>query len=153
MIDDAGREDARIMAHHLAQLPGDQRRRIASWMDSWAPWMRLDELSRMIDAVLAKPLRWRADKLAARLNLTEAERTQLSIRTIGAIDMTKAERDAARKARKRQAKREKRHKQGIKPRDEYIAESKQRTKPWEAVGISRRTWYRHRRASIADSLD
>jgi hypothetical protein len=63
--DDAGRDDARITAHHLALMSGDQRYRIVSWTRIWAPWMQQDELSRLIDAVLTKPLRWRADKLAA----------------------------------------------------------------------------------------
>jgi hypothetical protein len=72
--DDAGREDARIMANHLAMLKGDQRRNIASWMARWAPWMPELELSRLIDQVLAKTLRWCADKLGKRLILTEAER-------------------------------------------------------------------------------
>jgi hypothetical protein len=140
--DDAGREDARIMANHLAMLKGDQRRNIASWMARWAPWMRLDEVSRLIDAVLAKSLRWCADTLGKRLNLTEAERSRLKITTIGSVDMTKAERESARKARKRQAKRQQRRKQGIKPRAEYEQHSINRAKPWIAEGISRRTWYR-----------
>jgi hypothetical protein len=38
----------------------------------------------------------------------------LKITTIGAVDMTKAEREAARKARKREAKREQRRKRGVK---------------------------------------
>jgi hypothetical protein len=141
--DDAGREDARIIAHHLAHVPGDQRRRVASWLATWAPWMRLDEL----DAVLAKPLRWRADKLGRRLNLTETERSRLNITTIGTVDMTKDERAAARKARKRQAKREKRRKQGIKPRAEYEASAIGHGKPWEAEGVSKATWYRRQRTA------
>ena len=28
------------------------------------------------------------------------------------------------------------------PRDQYLAESLMRKKPWEALGISRATWYR-----------
>jgi len=29
------------------------------------------------------------------------------------------------------------------PRDEYEANSLMRSKPWEALGMSRATWYRH----------
>jgi hypothetical protein len=140
--DDAGREDARIIAHHLAQLPGDQQRRIASWMGTWAPWMRLDEADRLIEAVLAKPFRWCADKLGKRLNLTEAVRTKLRITTIGSVDMTKAEREAARKARKRADMRQRRKNAGTKSRREYLAASTEQAKPWLAQGISRATWYR-----------
>lgn len=140
--DDAGKDDIRIMVHHLALMSGDQHTRMKSWLVDWAPWMSAEEMAGLMSTVVAKPLRWRADKLAARLNLTEAERARLSIKTIGATDMTKGERHAARQARKRQAKREQRRKQGVKPRDEYLTQSKEHTKPWEAEGISRRTWYR-----------
>jgi hypothetical protein len=143
--DDAGRADARIMAHHLAGVSGDQRSRVTSWLSVWAPWMPENELALLLEAVIAKPLRWRADKLAARLNLREADRARLGITTIGAVDMTKAEREAARKARKGQAKRERRRKQGAKPRAEYLAAAAERTKPWAAEGVSRRTWYRRNR--------
>jgi hypothetical protein len=36
--------------------------------------MTAGELEQLSARVLAKPLRWRADKLAKRLNLTDAER-------------------------------------------------------------------------------
>jgi hypothetical protein len=140
--DDAGREDARIMAHHLAMLAGDQRVRVTAWLSLWAPWMPADEMTRLIDAVTTKALRWRADTLAERLGLTEADRARLRITTIGAIDMTKDERENARKERKVQAKRKKRREQGVKPRDEYLAAALTHAKPWEAAGCSRATWYR-----------
>jgi hypothetical protein len=85
-----------------------------------------------IDAVIAKPLRWRANKLAARLNLREADRARPGITTIGAVDVTKAEREAARKARKRQNMRKRRQAAGAKPRAECLATSAERTKPREA---------------------
>jgi hypothetical protein len=133
------------MAHHLAGVSGDQRSRVSSWLTVWAPWMPPEELARLIEAVISKPLRWRAETLAKRLNLTEVDRCRLRITTIGAVDMTKAEREAARKVRKRQAMREKRRTSGTKPRAEYLAQSTEQAKPWMADGISRRTWYRHQR--------
>jgi hypothetical protein len=147
--DDAGGEDARIMAHHLAMMTGDPKHRIASWMAAWAPWMSAEDLSDLIDQVLAKPLRWRADKLALRLNLTSTERSRLNIRTIGACDKTKSEREAARRYSKLQAQRSRRRAQGVKPRKLYEGQSANAAKPWEAEGISRRTWYR--RSATASS--
>jgi hypothetical protein len=140
--DDAGRDDARIMCHHLALMSGDPKYRITSWMAAWAPWMTAGERDILITDILAKPLRWRADKLAARLNLTEAERRRLNIRTIGAVDVTKAEREATRRSRKLEAQRILRRAKGIKPRKVYEGRSASASKPWEAEGISRRTWYR-----------
>ena len=79
------------------------------------------------------------------MGLTEEVRTRLRITTIGAIDLTKDEREEARKARKVEAKRKKRRKQGTKPRNEYLALSKEHAKPWVAEGCSRAKWYRRQR--------
>lgn len=140
--DDAGREDARIMADHLAFLTGDQRRNIIVCLRQRAPWMDQDELNRLIEKVVAKPLRYSAETLGKRFNLTRDERTRLKITTIRAAGQTTAEIEADRKSRERAAKLTKARKKGAKPRDVYEANSISRTKPWEAEGISRRTWYR-----------
>src|SRR5439155_12289714 len=87
-------------------------------------------------------LRWRADKLGARLGLTEAERQRLGITTIGSIDVPKAERAKRRRSRDRLRRQQELRKQGAKPRAEYEAASLARTKPWEALGMSRAAWYR-----------
>jgi hypothetical protein len=114
--------------------------------------MSADEMASLITNVIAKPIRWRADPMAARLGLKEADRARLRITTIGAVDMTKAEREAARKARKRQAKREGRRDRGMKPRAEYEKQSLSATKPWEVAGCSRRTWYRRQQQEQARKL-
>jgi hypothetical protein len=149
--DDAGRDEALVMAHHLARRAGDPHRRIASWLELHAPWMTPADLRGLITAVLAKPLRWRADKLAVRLNLTDAERRRLRITTIGAVDRTKAERLADRKERKRLAQRARRRARGVRLRSEYHACSLTRTKPWRDLGMSRATWYRQPRPSAETS--
>jgi hypothetical protein len=140
--DDGGRDDAWLMLHHLGWCPGDRPARMKSWLSLWAPWMPAEEATRLVASVTAKPLRWRADTLARCLGLTDADRTRLRITTIGCVDSTKAERAEARRERKARAKMEKRRKRGVRPRDEYLATSAECTKPWEAEGISRRTWYR-----------
>jgi hypothetical protein len=142
--DDAGRDDALLMAHHLAHRPGDASHRITAWLGNAAPWMRESERAELIATVIAKPLRWRADKLAARVGLTEAERKWLRITTIGAIDLGKAERAKRRAECKVVAERERRRTQGAKQRAEYERNSISARQPWMAAGISRRTWYRHR---------
>ena len=58
------------------------------------------------------------------------------------VDMTKAELAERKKAKKRDRDRERRRKAGAVPRAVYEATSKTKLKPWEAEGISRRTWYR-----------
>jgi hypothetical protein len=140
--DDAGRDDIMVMAHHLARCPGEIGRRIRQWIELHAPWMTSDMAAQIIRFVLSKPIKWRADTLAQRLGLTELERRQLGIRTIGAIDMTREERKKARRLRQRQRDLVRRRAQGARPRAEYEANSVSRSKPWLALGISRRTWYR-----------
>ena len=141
--DDSGRDDVQIMAHHLAKLADNPRKRIKSFVELSAPWMTANETAALIDRITSQPIRWRADKLAHRLNLTEVDRRQLGIRTIGAVDMSKQEREQARKLRDRQRKRQKRRAAKKQLRADYIAtHSTNRTKPWIAAGISRRSWYR-----------
>jgi hypothetical protein len=139
--DDAGRDDALIMVHHLANRP-DAERQIGSWLTLWAPWMTSSEAAILTAKVLGKPLRWRADTLANLLHLTEAERHRLRITTIGACDLTKAERLGRRRLHARLRKQERRRAAGAKPRVDYEANSISRTKPWEMFQMSRASWYR-----------
>ena len=142
--DDAGRDDLVVMAHHLARRHGDPLR-IHNWIELHAPWMSAKEADEKVRFVVAHPIKWRADKLAQRLHLTEAERRRLGIRTIGAIDMTKQERKEARRRRQRQRDLNRRRAHGATPRVEWEAiHDTNRTKPWLAAGISRATWYRQR---------
>jgi hypothetical protein len=90
----------------------------------------------------------KADLLAKYLHLTDKMRTELQIRTIGSVDVSKQQRAKRRKEQKRAHKQVKRRKQGIKPRAEYlVANSVSRLQPWKAEGISRRTWYYRRKAT------
>jgi hypothetical protein len=143
--DDSARDDIELMLHHLARRAGEPGRRIAEWLGLRAPWFAGIERAIMVERVLAQPLKFKADTLAKRLGLTAERRARLKIRTIGAIDQTAAERKAASKQRKLEAKRNRRRTEGVKPRPKYLATSVERAKPWEAEGLSRRTWYRRQR--------
>ena len=143
-----GRDDATVMAHTIAQFPGDASHHIERFLEVAAPWMTRQDVAAVLATVLAKPLRFRADTLGARLGLREVERSRLRIRTIGAIDLTKAERLARRRDRKRVRRIGCRRAQGIRPRAVYEATSASRTKPWQAQGISRRTWERRGRPRL-----
>jgi hypothetical protein len=87
---------ARIFAHHIGAL-ADAPRRITKWVDVYAPWINPRDLERLITETQECPLRWSADKLAWKLRLTDAKRTELKIRTIGAIDCSKDQRAARRR--------------------------------------------------------
>ena len=133
-----------LEAVHLAGAGQD----LAAWCRMWAPWMRaipdLPPLGRRMQS---------ADACARLLNVTLAERTALGLRTIGACDVTKAERAEIAKAAKRERDRERaaqrRNAAGRKDRESYEAESLQSTRPWVALGISRRTWFRRRGTTVS----
>ena len=143
--DDAGRDDVTIMAHHLVTLAGNPEARIADWCRLRAPWLTITELADITADAIRKPRRWKADRLAWRLRLTEIDRKALRITTIGAIDRGKGTRTAQRRTASRQRAEASRRAKGARPRHEYEACSANRTKPWEALGVSRATWYRQRR--------
>lgn len=87
-------------------------------------------------------------RLGGMLKLTAAEREACNIRTIDAIDETRAQRQArlaeARKVREREAKKEKR---GRVPRELYEAQSLTAKQPWAEAGVSRATWFRQQKGS------
>lgn len=104
----------RIFAHHMGGLP-DAPRRIMAWLGDHASWIRGADRERLISEVVSCPLKFSADTLAWKIRLTDAKRTELKIRTIGAIDCSKqqraerrnrlkAEREKARRKAKRLAK-------------------------------------------------
>lgn len=120
--DDAGRDDARLALHHLAKLSNNPARRMAVWLAVWCPWMPKPEREDLVTRILAFPLRYTADKLAAKLGLTAADRSRLKITTIGAIDENREQRFARQKERRRLAQEARRRAKGAKPRAVYLAE-------------------------------
>jgi hypothetical protein len=142
--DDAARDDIMIMLHHIAyKQAADRQWLMNDWLDQRAPWLTGNERAAFIRKVFAHPIRYEADTLAEKLGLTFARRQRLGITTIGAIDMSKEQREERRKAEKRQRKRNARRKSGCMPRTEYEANSVK--KQAQAEGISPRTWYRRQK--------
>jgi hypothetical protein len=135
--DDAGRADLRLMADHLAQLG---KNHITAWVNVWAPWLTDDELDGLI-ALVGPGKHWKANALAKELNLDDATRTRLDIRTIGAVDRTKAKRAKRCKKRKTAAEAARRAKAGAASH----ATSAAQLKPWIALGYSESTYYRKKR--------
>lgn len=88
---------ARIFAHHMGGLP-DAPRRITAWLGDRTPWIKGIDRERLVSEVTQCPLKWSADKLAWKIRLTDEQRTRLKITTIGAIDVSKEQRAARRKA-------------------------------------------------------
>jgi hypothetical protein len=91
-----------------------------------------------------------ADKVGDLLQVTAEERHFAKITTIAAVDETRAERAERRRVEKAEKIRAERNR---KPRAAYEAESISRERPWEELGISRRTWYRRQTMSRPMSHD
>jgi hypothetical protein len=145
--DDSGRDDVQIAAHHIAHMGPDAERHIAAWAGLWAPWMPADEVAALVARVIARPIKFLADTLGWRLRLSRDERHELAITTIGAFDQNAEARKTFRKLKRRMAERRRRRAKGAKSREAYESRSLAKGKPWEALGMSRRTWYRRGRPS------
>lgn len=91
----------RIFAHHMGAL-SDPPRRILSWVTVYAPWISPRDRERLVNEVTDCPIKWTADKLAWKLKLTDAKRTELKIKTIGAIDCNREQREERRKTRRKE---------------------------------------------------
>jgi hypothetical protein len=92
----------------------------------------------------AYPTDLAADAMAAWLGVSYPQRQALRLTTIGSTDIKKRAREELRKRKDRLYQERKRRERGAHPQ----AQSLSRSKPWEAMGISRRTWYRR----IADTF-
>lgn len=133
------------LANHLAALPGDPRKRIAALIDSEARWYGIERFDALLDQIKDGLKRWRAAELGWHLRLTEQERAKLKITTIEAAGVSPEQRAEINREKRKQRAADARKAKGAKPRAQWLAEHA--TKPWTAAGISRRSWYRHRRGT------
>jgi hypothetical protein len=146
----AGRDALVLAAHHIVRMGPNAEQHITDWARVWAPWMPAKHVADLATRVIANPVKFKADTVGQRLQLSREERDRLGITTIGADGQTVQERKILRQYRRRIAARLRRRRRGAKMRAEYEAGSLTRKKPWEALGMSRRTWYRRGRPG-ADS--
>jgi hypothetical protein len=81
-----------------------------------------------------------ADNLARFLGVTYEQRQALQLTTIGSVNVRRRTRKELRKRRDRLNKERKRRALGMRPQSESLSA----TQPWRELGMSRRTWERHR---------
>lgn len=146
----------RAVLPHLLALPALAGRcsRAVAWSEAHCPALLADRGPKWVDglaeAIQRRPRFRKADELARDLGVTLEERTTLGLRTIGAADRSKRQREADRKAKDRARKKAARAAAGATPRERSLAA----LKPWEAEGISRRTWERRRarNGAVSDAV-
>tara|TARA_R110000868_G_scaffold27661_18_gene104668 strand:+ start:3304 stop:4170 length:867 start_codon:yes stop_codon:yes gene_type:complete len=116
--------------------------KVADWCRAKAPEVSQAEVDAAIATAAGRRWMLSADECAALLGTDMEQRTRLGLRTIGATDMTKEQRTAFKKERKRERDRQrqaaKRRADGRKSQADSISKAK----PWEVLGMSRPTWYR-----------
>jgi hypothetical protein len=144
--DDAGLEDLKILLHHYRFIYPHKMPQI---IELRAPWADSD---RVLEEIYTYPRKWKSERLGQLLNLTGKEWRELRIR-IAPVDMTQAERRYYSRLLSNGRRRRKRKASGMLSRADYLAtHNLSRTRPWEAEGIDRSTWYRHRAKANATSL-
>jgi hypothetical protein len=144
--DDAGRADLGELLLPVSLGPTPARI-MANVIEVWAPWLPKPEEKALIARILAMPKRARRPTgraLGKRLNLSNAERERFRLWTIAPADMTDVQMAEQRRAKERLRQRRRRRKLGTQRRAEWLAARLTKQKPWEAIGISRPTWYRRR---------
>ena len=120
---------------------------VRQWCARWALWASPELIAQIAAASAKKRHMMSANGVAGLLLVTMEERTRLGLNTIGACDMSLAERKALMKQRKLERDRvlveTKRRAAGKQSRNSYLAEhSASRDKPWLPAGMSRAKWYR-----------
>lgn len=129
----------------LHSIAADLRVAVDAWTATLLPGLARHRVVEMVDESEAREWRFAThDQVARLLNVVLTERSNLGLRTIGAIDRTKAQRAKDRKAQNAKHQRAKRTLNGATPR----SKSKAAMKPWEADGVSRSTFYARQKAAM-----
>jgi hypothetical protein len=135
--DDAGREDLALFVNYLVQIsrtnPINATVREAR---AWAPWLTETQARGIAERAIRQPIKLKADTLAAKLGVTDALRVALGFTTIGACDLTRAERDKAKKQRHAAAQRDRRRRNGAVPRAQYLDQAKVLRAEAAALGVT-----------------
>lgn len=120
---------------------------VAIWLPQWAAQVCPGCPTQVIACASAtEERRYTADEIARHLSVTFEERQRLKLWTIGACDKTKQQRQRLVAKLKRETDRKRaafrRLERGARPRALYEAGSKSRSKPWNAMGMSKSKYYR-----------
>jgi hypothetical protein len=147
--DDAGHSDLHDLLCVVSTAPNAADIKMRYAIETLAPWPWLtpEATDELIDVINRTPLHQRElsrQELGRRQNVTNELRERLGLRQIWPRDMTVAEMEQYRKARRKAKQARYRRNKGSKPRAQYEANSLNKTKPWIAAGVSRRTWYRRK---------
>ncbi len=94
-------------------------------------------------------IKLKADSLAERIGCTMAVRTLLGLTTIGACDLTRAERNEATRSVRTDAERERERRKGVHPREQYRAKAEALRVEAAALGIAYETLRKRKRRALS----
>jgi hypothetical protein len=145
---DAACKFLEVVVNHC---PTDEMPR-PQWLRAWADQNNLSCTGRHIANACAVPTRtYSNDQIASLLSVSFVDQQRLRLWSFGACDVSRDERKRLAATRKREKDRQRaadrRRAKGAKTRAQYETGSLSRTKPWDAAGKSKRSWYRHRGTS------
>ena len=148
--DDSGRSDLWELVTNVS-LAKTPEKKMAFVIEIWAPWMKSEEATELIDHVKRLSIHDRtptARQLGERLRLSNVNRVRLKLWPIKPFDTTDGEVAAQSRARRNVRRRAKRSQSRV----QYLAGCLSQQRPWEAEGIHRRTWERRRAKERAASV-
>ena len=147
--DDAGREDLWLLLQNVSLASAGSEKKVRAAIETWATWLSDEEARERIEFLGHLTTYERtptARELGERLGVTNAEREALKLWQFKPIDMTDEELAEQRRTKARERRKAAREKLGRPSRDAYLAKFESKQRPWEALGIHRRTWERRRAA-------
>ena len=153
--DDFGWGDLWLLVINVSLAVKEPQKKMRHAIELWAPWMSPDDREMYVKHVWGLDTYQRtqtAEEIGKLLGLTNAERQALKLWRFLPIDATREEIEAQRKTRRNENRRAKMRAKGVRPREVYLAASLNKQSPWEAEGISRRTWERRRVASHVPTI-
>jgi hypothetical protein len=141
--DDAGRGDLWLIMLNQSLSAKEPEKKMLCILDVWAPWMTPEERKQYVAHVWGLDIYQRlmtGREIGDALRLTNAERERLKVWQFKPVDLDDDQLADQRRRKRNERKRVKR----AKTRAEFLSSCLTAQKPWEAEGISRRTWYRKR---------
>jgi hypothetical protein len=147
--DEAGRPDLLELIWLASSAPTGAEQKVRHCIELYAPWMDEGEKRDLMEHVAMTPDYEKArtsQELGNKLLLSNANRERLKLYSIRPHDLTPEEFEKQSKARKKASRAAKRRRDGARTWEEYLAERRNKPKPWLAEGISQRQWQRKQKA-------
>ena len=137
--DEAGRPDLMELIWLASSAPAGADKKVRDCIELYAPWMDEEEKRDLMEHVAMTPSYEKAktsQELGNKLLLSDADRERLKLYSIRPCDLTPEEFERQSKERKKASRASQRRRDGVRSREEYLAECRSKPKPWLAENIT-----------------